>query len=314
MLKKKTASRPVQEAEESDLFALRSDHTQHHPNIIPALLITTSASIALTHTMASRSAAKAPSQAVDVFGQHVVQQLKLFRSRFSGATATPPLFVAMQGPQGSGKTTVTRSLVQYLKSSGGSVGVLSTDDLYHTHQNLRRVAEENPTNPLLSGRGQPGTHDLELGTQILDQVYAINSQPSGGERASIRLPVFDKSLFNGQGDRAPFSDASPTISAPLDVFILEGWSMGFSPITPAEVEAKRNASAPDSPLQRYTLDALLQINRNLEAYTAWYAHFSVFLQIRPTNLDNVYIWRTQQEHAMKAGNGGHGMSDDEVKA
>ncbi|TKY87229.1 hypothetical protein EX895_003906 [Sporisorium graminicola] len=264
--------------------------------------------------MASSSAAKAPLQAVDIFGQHVVQQLKLFRSRFLGANATPPLFVAMQGPQGSGKTTVTRSLVQYLKTSGVSVGVLSTDDLYHTHQNLRRLAEENPTNPLLSGRGQPGTHDVELGTQILDQVYAINSQSSSHGKASVRLPVFDKSLFNGEGDRAPFSEASPTVSAPLDVFILEGWSMGFSPITPSQVEAKRNSSSPDSPLQRYSLEALQQINRNLEAYRAWYAHFSVFLQIRPTDLNNVYIWRTQQEHAMKASNGGQGMSDDGVKA
>ncbi|CDW99526.1 hypothetical protein [Sporisorium scitamineum] len=264
--------------------------------------------------MASTSTAKAPLQAVDVFGQHVVLQLKLFRSRFSACTATPPLFVAMQGPQGSGKTTVTRTLAQYLKSSGVSVGVLSTDDLYHTHQNLRRVAGENPTNPLLSGRGQPGTHDVQLGTQTLEQVYAINSPLPNDERASIRLPVFDKSLFHGEGDRAPLSDASPTLTAPLDVFILEGWSMGFSPITLAEVEAKRNASGPHSPLQRYSLDALLQINRNLEAYKAWYARFSVFLQIRPTDLSNVYVWRTQQEHAMKAGNGGQGMSDDGVRA
>ncbi|SJX61919.1 uncharacterized protein SRS1_12903 [Sporisorium reilianum f. sp. reilianum] len=264
--------------------------------------------------MASSSAAKAPLQAVDVFGQHVVQQLKVFRSRFAGSSATPPLFVAMQGPQGSGKTTVTRSLVAYLKSSGVAVGVLSTDDLYYSHQNLRRVAEENPSNPLLSGRGQPGTHDIQLGTQILDQVHSINAHPPNGERASIRLPVFDKSLFNGEGDRAPLPATSPTVAAPLDVFILEGWSMGFSPITPAEVEAKRNASKPGSPLQRYTLDALQQINRNLAAYTAWYAHFSVFLQIRPTDLNNVYVWRTQQEHAMKASNGGQGMSDDGVKA
>lgn len=264
--------------------------------------------------MASKIAANAPLVAVDVFGQHVVQELKTFRSRIPAKSGTPPLFVAMQGPQGSGKTTVTRSLVQHLESFGLTVGVLSTDDLYHTHENLRRVAEESAANPLLSGRGQPGTHDIELGTQILDQVYNINTPRASTQNAVVQLPVFDKSLFNGEGDRAPCSDTAPTVAPPLDVFILEGWSMGFSPISAAEVESKQAASSPDSPLRRYTLDALQQINRNLGAYIAWYTHFNVFLQIRPTDLENVYIWRTQQEHAMKARNGGFGMSDDGVKA
>lgn len=269
---------------------------------------------ALATTMAPTIAGKVPFQAVDIFGQHVIGQLNHFRSRFAAsAQRAPPLFVAMQGPQGSGKTTVTRSLVQHLNAAGVSVGVLSTDDLYHTHANLRRVAEENPTNPLLSGRGQPGTHDVELGVELLDQIYNINSEDSEAG-AAIRLPVFDKSLHNGEGDRAQSSDASPTLTPPLDVFILEGWSMGFSPITPAEVEQKRSASPPDSPLQKYSLESLQQINRNLEAYQRWYTRFTAFLQIRPTDLNNVYIWRTQQEHAMKAANGGQGMSDDGVKA
>lgn len=248
---------------------------------------------------------QAPLRAVDVFGKHVVTQLQAHRSRFPGSTS-PPLFVAMQGPQGSGKTTVTRSLVQHLQASGLTVGVLSTDDLYHTHANLRRVAEESADNPLLSGRGQPGTHDVELGCQILEKVYRVNA-----EKEEVQLPVFDKSLFAGEGDRAP---TGPALKAPLDVFILEGWSMGFSPITPAKVVSKREASPPESPLRRYDVEALQQINRNLDSYTAWYEHFSVFLQIRPTNLDNVYTWRLQQEHAMKASNGGIGMSDDGVKA
>ena len=90
--------------------------------------------------------------------------------------------------------------------------------------------------------------------------------------------------------------------------------MGFSPINAAQVAEKQNASPPDSPLRRYSLESLQQINSNLQAYTAWYKHFSVILQIKPTDLDNVYIWRTQQEHVMKASNGGQGMSDEAVKA
>ena len=112
--------------------------------------------------MSANGATRSAIRAVDVFGQHVVQQLQSFRAHFSGGASVPPLFVAMQGPLGSGKTTVTRALIQYLNSSGLNVGILSTDDLYHTHENLIRVARENPTNPLLSGRGQPGTADDPL--------------------------------------------------------------------------------------------------------------------------------------------------------
>ena len=168
------------------------------------------------------------------------------------------------------------------------------------------MAAENPTNPLLSGRGQPGTHDVELGVKILDEIYSINDA-----KGKVELPVFDKSLFEGYGDRA---ETGPTLTAPLDVFILEGWSMGFSPITPAEVEQKLKNSAPGSPLTQYSLEALQQINKNLEAYTAWYKRFSVFLQIKPEELDNVYVWRREQEHKMKEANGGKGMSDEQVKA
>lgn len=272
-----------------------SSFPHHHPILVAPL--TDNAAMTTSNT---------PLKAVDIFASHVISQLQHHRTR-----STTPLFVAMQGPQGSGKTTVTRSLISHLSSTGISVGILSTDDLYHTYANLKRVAAENPSNPLLSGRGQPGTHDVELGMEILDAVYRINEE--GGKR-EVKLPVFDKSLFEGYGDRAPASESSPVVRGPLDVFILEGWSMGFSPITPSQVAEKQNSSPSDSPLRRYSLEALQQINSNLQAYTAWYKHFSVFLQIKPTNLDNVYIWRTQQEHAMKASNGGQGMSDEDVKA
>ncbi|CCF53260.1 hypothetical protein NDA11_001008 [Ustilago hordei] len=249
---------------------------------------------------------KTPLRAVDIFAAHLLTQLQHHRSRFTSST-TPPLFVAMQGPQGSGKTTVTRSLISHLSSTGLKVGVLSTDDLYHTYANLKRVAEENPNNPLLSGRGQPGTHDVSLGVEILGQAYRINEE--GGE---VRLPVFDKSLYNGYGDRAR-SSQSPVLKGPLDIFILEGWSMGFSPIPSSLVSEKQKSCPPDAPLKRYTLESLQQINTNLTTYTEWYNPFTVFLQIQPTDINNVYIWRTQQEHHMKASNGGKGMTDDEVR-
>lgn len=254
---------------------------------------------------------KASIQAVEVFGRHVIAQLKALRAASTTAKAVDaPLFVAMQGPQGSGKTTIAQALVEYVTTAGYTIGVLSMDDLYLPHTGLDKVARENSSNKLLSGRGQPGTHDIQLGTTVLDSIHRINSSPKG---VTVRLPVFDKSLFSGQGDRAP-PDSGPVVRQPLDIFVLEGWSMGFSSITNEQVAQKLSSSAPDSPLQQHTLQHLEQINTNLKQYEQWYRYFSVFLQIRPTDLNNVYSWRLQQEHAMKAANGGQGMTDPQVKA
>jgi D-glycerate 3-kinase len=255
---------------------------------------------------------KTPIQAAEIFGQHIIQQWKRLRAS-AGAKAAegaPPLFVGMQGPQGCGKTTVARLLVELLRTAGYSVAVLSMDDLYHPHSVLQRIARESPHNPLLAGRGQPGTHDIELGTRLLDQLHHINAPAN---THAVQLPVFDKSLHNGEGDRAHPS-AGPRIPPPLDIFVLEGWSMGFANIAPDTVREKQRASAPESPLRQYALRNLLQINENLRAYEKWYNYFDVFLQIRPTDLHHVYTWRLEQEHAMKAANGGAGMSDDAVNA
>lgn len=255
------------------------------------------------------STAKTSIQAVEVFGRHVIAQLKS-ASLATTTTGRPPLFVAMQGPQGSGKTTIATALVDYISTAGYTIGVLSMDDLYLTHAGLQEVARDNKTNKLLSGRGQPGTHDIQLGTTILDSLHNINSGPTG---TTVQLPRFDKSLYSGQGDRAPPS-SGPSIQQPLDVFVLEGWSMGFSSVTQETVEQRLSNSDPDSPLRQHSLQHLLQINANLKKYEQWYRHFSVFLQISPIDLNDVYTWRMQQEHAMKAANGGKGMTDSQVKA
>ena len=219
-------------------------------------------------------------------------------------------FSLCDSPHLSGKTTIGRALVSYLSSAPHNlrVGVLSTDDLYHTHDALVSVARTNPTNKLLSGRGQPGTHDVALGRAILAAVAKINEP--GAE--PVQLPVFDKSLHAGEGDRAAQTIPLPP---PVDVFILEGWSMGFLPLSEDQVARKLNEAPQDSPLRQHSLQDLLQINENLKGYAdSWYNGFDAFLQIRPTDLQHVYTWRLQQEHAMKAANGGQGMTDEQVKA
>lgn len=239
-----------------------------------------------------------------------------------------PLFVGMQGPQGSGKTTTTAAVQQRLASRGRTSAVFSLDDLYLRHADLVAVAKAHPANALLQGRGQPGTHDVELGTSLLRSLARINDQAdnSGSEGASkgdgssvVHLPCFDKSLHAGQGDRAP---STTSVCAPLDVVIVEGWCMGFVAHNPAELSRRyhqllsTSSASSSSPQPSYTarhpLESLLEINERLRGYAeAWYGDIDAFVQLRPVRLDDVFAWRLEAERAMRA-QGKGAMSDDEV--
>src|ERR1700676_3604665 len=87
-----------------------------------------------------------------------------------------PLFVGIQGPQGIGKSTLTCNLVEALAVSPHQLTAvaLSIDDFYLPHTALASLAANNPGNKLLNGRGEPGTHDLPLASQVLQGLMHIN--------------------------------------------------------------------------------------------------------------------------------------------
>ncbi|PWN53883.1 P-loop containing nucleoside triphosphate hydrolase protein [Violaceomyces palustris] len=261
-----------------------------------------------------------PLPIVERFSRHISNQYEKRRQvKDERTTSSAPLFVAMQGPQGCGKTTITNQLVAELEGKYGIRScVLSMDDLYHTYANLTRVSEENPGNGLLVGRGQAGTHDLRLAEGVLKSIQSINHRAVGGgsEALAVKLPSFDKSLNSGQGDRAPTEDWK-SVSPPLDLFILEGWSMGFHPLSPTrlrDVYKESEEGGTECMFLRHSLDHLQVVNRFLHEYAQiLYPPFEVFLQVRPQEMKHVYKWRLDQERAMKANNGGKGMTDEEVR-
>ena len=165
-----------------------------------------------------------------------------------------PLFVGLQGPQGSGKTFLCSSLAAALTPLRAAV--LSIDDLYLPHAGLRDVAARYPNNTLLAGRGQPGTHDLALGVDILEALR--------GQSGTVRLPGFDKSLHGGEGDRVEGIE----VNLPTDVVVVEGWCTGFYPLPDSELDA-RNASSD-----------VREINGFLRDYAdKWWSQFHAFIQV-----------------------------------
>ncbi|KAF8141216.1 P-loop containing nucleoside triphosphate hydrolase protein [Boletus edulis] len=264
--------------------------------------------------------------AVHAMANHISNCLKSHRARFSARSHQFPLFVGVQGPQGSGKTFLTSRLRALLADPpySLSVAVLSIDDLYLSHAGLTALAEAQPRNRLLHGRGQPGTHDVVLGCTILSALKAINDGSRTGDDqgtdagtdagvGQVALPVFDKSLYDGAGDRAPTTRA---VRAPIDVVVLEGWCVGFYPVTRAEVEARwegRGVPELDSltdecgfDMREYVgLEDVLEVNALLRAYVEWWQALDAFVQVCAVS--------PVQEQEMKVKNGGRGMTDAEVK-
>jgi D-glycerate 3-kinase len=251
------------------------------------------------------------------------QIVPLILHRKQNTTNTSPFFLGLTGLQGSGKSTWANEIATLLRQKHAlKVVVLSLDDLYFDHENLVRVRETNSNNALLRTRGQPGSHDTTLAQQFFKSV-ASQANP-------LPVPAFDKSKFNGEGDRVPREEWEEiNTDTPIDVLIFEGWCVGFQPLPQDELkqkweaakEARVNHQETDSKLSITTLSdhslgSLQTINDNLGQYCSTFMgpqHFDCFIHLDTGDLRNVYRWRIQQEHALIKARG-EGMSDEGVIA
>jgi D-glycerate 3-kinase len=195
-----------------------------------------------------------------------------------------PYVLGVNGPQGAGKTTLTSALCRRLAEEGKRAVTISVDDFYLARAGQLALARQHPANPFLQQRGYPGTHDVSLGTSVL-----------GGLRAGrpVKVPRYDKSAFQGQGDRLP-EERWLALDPPVDLVFFEGWMLGFAPVS-------------DPP------PALREINALLASYAAWDALLDGFLQLDPLDHRYVLDWRVEAERAMRA-SGKAGMSDEEIRA
>ncbi len=138
--------------------------------------------------------------------------------------------------------------------------VLSIDDFYLSHDEQVALAASHPNNRLLQHRGQPGTHDLELGLNTLHSLRRCQR---------TRIPRYDKSAFNGQGDRVD-PNTWIEVNPPVDVVFLEGWCVGFEPLSDEMLEAKRKEArwktSEESMLSKHSVDDLRFVNDALRRY------------------------------------------------
>lgn len=90
--------------------------------------------------------------------------------------------------------------------------------------------------------------------------------------------------------------------------ILEGWLVGFRPLSPQDLEAKYISS---EKLHVHKPEHLALINSSLAGYQPVWDSFDTFIYIDAADTRWVYEWRKQQERQLKHETG-EGMTDAQV--
>jgi pantothenate kinase-related protein Tda10 len=85
----------------------------------------------------------------------------------------PCIQLGISAPQGCGKTTLVFELEKLSTALGIRAASVSIDDFYLSHAAQQMVTAAHPDNPLLAGRGNAGTHDLQLGKVVLTNLRKL---------------------------------------------------------------------------------------------------------------------------------------------
>jgi len=197
--------------------------------------------------------------------------------------AATPVF-GISGLQGSGKSTLAAQLAALGRQRGLQIAVLSLDDFYLSR--AQRQALAHAVHPLLAHRGPPGTHDLGLALEVLEQLRQ-------GRR--LKLPRFDK-----LADERVADDASPMMHAGADLVVLEGWCLATPP------QQQDGLILPINPLEREEDGEGIWrgwCNAALERdYPDLWQQLDALWVLQAPDFDVVPEWRWQQEGSLQSAN------------
>lgn len=192
-----------------------------------------------------------------------------------------PVIVGMNGGQGSGKSTFSLFLVEWLvRECGLSAVGLSLDDLYYGKAKRQQLAQS--IHPLFATRGVPGTHDVPLGMQVLDR---LTGRCGDG---TVTLPKFDKAA-----DDLCEEAAWPVVEAPVDVIVFEGWCVGAKPQADKALEAPVNElEKEEDPDGRWRS----AVNEHLRTdYAELFMRLDMLVMLRIPSFEKAIEWRRLQE-------------------
>ncbi len=189
--------------------------------------------------------------------------------------------VGVAGPQGSGKTTLVKAYAAFHPRTAH----FSLDDVYLPASYRRLIAQS--VHPLFATRGPPGTHNLLQLNETLDELLEAR------EGAQTILPAFDKVT-----DNPVHASHRPAFHGRPSVILVDGWCLGATPQTEAELAAPANVLEADE-----DKDAVWrkEVNANLSgAYQLSFARLDAIINLRAPSFEIVHEWRCEQEESLLA--------------
>ena len=164
----------------------------------------------------------------------------------------------------------------YLRLINFKIAVISIDDFYLPSDEMKLAIENNPWNV---SRGFPGSHSVKLMHEKLLN-WKINGE--------LNVPVFDKSLRNGLGDRSHWRLDNP------DLLILEGWFLGIKPYSIDINDRPINTTN----LSLHESSYVLTIQDNLYEYLDVWTLIDKIWHLKPLKFEYMNMWKKNQEKEM----------------
>ena len=207
----------------------------------------------------------------------ILSQAYKFQNNFSNRK-----IIGISALPGTGKTTLGKWLEAISEKLDFKINVISIDDFYLPSDEMKLAIKNNPWNV---SRGFPGSHSVELMHEKL-----LNWKISG----FLNVPVFDKSLRNGLGDRSHWRSDKP------DLLILEGWFLGIEPLSIDIFDETIDTEylSPNEASYRQN------IQHNLSHYLDVWSLIDNIWHLKPLKFEYMNKWKSTQENEMllKKGN------------
>ena len=176
---------------------------------------------------------------------------------------------------GTGKTTLGNWLEAISLNLNFKIAVISIDDFYLPSDEMKIAIKNNPWNV---SRGFPGSHSVKLMYEKL-----LNWKTNG----QLYVPVYDKSLRDGLGDRSHWRLDNP------DLLILEGWFLGIEPL---EIDDDQLINSSELSPDEFTYR--LKIQKNLHKYLDVWNLIDNIWHLKPLKFEYMNKWKLNQEKEM----------------
>ncbi len=201
----------------------------------------------------------------------ILSQAYKFQKNFSERK-----IIGISALPGTGKTTLGKWLEAISLKLNFKISVISIDDFYLPSDEMKLAIKNNPWDV---SRGFPGSHSVKLMQEKL-----LNWKLNG----ELNVPVFDKSLRNGLGDRSHWRTDNP------DLLIIEGWFLGIEPFS-SDINYQHINSGEFSPHESSYIGI---IQNNLKKYLEVWSLIDNIWHLKPLEFKYMNIWKINQEKEM----------------